>query len=237
MMLECVDSAWRKEFCLGMKDTAPLMLGVFPFGLTFGMLALGAGMTPAETMGMSLLVFAGAAQFFAILLLGQGVVSWSVLGLTTLLVNLRHLLMGASIAPHVLKLPFWQQALLAFGMADETYAVTVSRIATHGYQPAYQWGSNAAGYCTWAVSTALGVAVGSQLGDPLAWGLDIVMPATFLAMLMPRLRHKPGLAAALTGAVISVVGSLYLPGKWYLLLATVAAAFVGGCLEGEKQNA
>ena len=101
MMLECVDSAWRKEFCLGMKDTAPLMLGVFPFGLTFGMLALGAGLTPAETMGMSLLVFAGAAQFFAILLLGQGVVSWSVLGLTTLLVNLRHLLMGASIAPYV----------------------------------------------------------------------------------------------------------------------------------------
>ena len=52
MMLECVDSAWRKEFCLGMKDTAPLMLGVFPFGLTFGMLALGAGLTPMETMGM-----------------------------------------------------------------------------------------------------------------------------------------------------------------------------------------
>lgn len=230
-------AAWTGEFALGVRDTLPLMLGVFPFGVTFGMLALGAGLSGLETLGMSLLVFAGAAQFFAVLLLGQGVHSWSVLGLTTLLVNLRHLLMGASLAPQLLKLPFWQQALLTFGMADETYAVTVNRRAACGYQPAYQWGSNATGYATWALSTLLGVAVGSRLGDPLAWGLDIVMPATFLAMLMPRLRHRPGLAAALTAAVVSLLGALCLPGKWYLLLATIAAALVGGCLEGEKQNA
>lgn len=228
---------WKRDFYLGARDTAPLMLGVFPFGITFGMLALGAGLTIGETVGMSLLVFAGAAQFFAILLLGQGVSSWSVLGMTTLLVNLRHLLMGASLAPHLFKLPFWQQALLAFGMADETYAVTASRASSHGYSSAYQWGSNAAGYVTWSVSTLLGAVVGGKLGDPLAWGLDIVMPATFLAMLVPRLRHRPGLAAGIVGAVISVAGAVYLPGKWYLLLAALAAALVGGYLEGEKGSA
>lgn len=231
------ETEWKHEFKAGVKDTLPLMMGVFPFGVTFSILALATGLTRWETIGMSMLVFAGAAQFFAVLLLGQGIASWSVLGMTTLLVNLRHLLMGASLAPHVLRQPFWQQALLAFGMADETYAVTSSRIANSGYHPGYQWGSNAAGYVTWSGSTIIGALIGGRLGDPLAWGLDIVMPATFLAMLMPRLRHRAGLAAAITGAAVSVLGALYLPGKWYLLLAAVAAALVGGCLEGAKENA
>ena len=228
---------WKQEFKLGVKDTLPLMMGVFPFGITFSILALATGLTSWETIGMSMLVFAGAAQFFAVLLLGQGVVSWSVLGMTTLLVNLRHLLMGASLAPHLLKQPFWQQALLAFGMADETYAVTVNRIANSGYHPAYQWGCNIAGYVTWTASTVMGALIGGRLGNPLSWGLDIVMPATFLAMLMPRLRQRAGLAAAVTGATVSVLGALYLPGKWYLLLAAVAAAFVGGYMKGAEENA
>ena len=224
------------EFRAGIRDTLPLMLGVFPFGLAYGIFAQSMGLTPGETILMSLTVFAGAAQFISLPMFAAGA-GLMMISLTTLLINLRHLLMGASLAPYMEKLPLAWKAFLCFGMADETYAVAISRAQAIGYSRDYHFGCNATGYVTWGVSTVLGVVLGSYISDPLSWGLDFAMPATFLAMLVPRLRNRPGLAAGIVGAVISVAGAVYLPGKWYLLLAALAAALVGGYLEGAKKSA
>ncbi len=225
------------DFRQGVRDSLVIMIGVIPFGITCGVMALSVGLTPVETILMSLTVFAGAAQFISITMLGDGAAGWGIISLTTLLVNLRHLLMGASLAPYMLKLPAGLQALLTFGMADETYAITISRTQKTGYSPGYQFGANTAGYVTWALSTVAGVLIGGHISDPLAWGLDFAMPATFLALLMPRLVNRTSLAVFAVAAVVAVLGALYLPGKWYIILACIIASLTGGLLERRKDDA
>lgn len=226
-----------KDYMQGARDSMPIMLGVVPFGITCGVMGLTAGLTPVETVLMSLMVFAGAAQFISITMLGAGITGWGLIVFTTLLINLRHLLMGVSLAPHLLKLPLIRQILLAFAMTDESYAVTVNRTAQTGYSAEYQMGSSWALYFIWAISTIVGVLVGSYIPDPLAWGLDFAMPATFLAMLIPRLTNPVSLAVCLVAAVTAVAGATYLPGKWYIIAACLAASITGGLLEKEDNHA
>jgi len=225
------------EYWRGVYDSLPVLLGVIPFGITYGVVGLAVGLTPAETLLMSLLVFAGAAQFVCTGMIGLGLVDFSLIVFTTLLINLRHLLMGVSLTPFVGGLPLRRQALLAFGMADETYAVTMDRIQRCGYSESYQLGSNSAGYTIWALSTLAGVLLGRYIPDPLAWGLDFAMPATFLAMLIPRLSDRTSVAVCLVAAVVAVASALYLPGKWYIIVACVGGVLAGGLLEGGGRNA
>ncbi len=222
----------KKEFFEGVRDTLPIMLGVLPFGLAYGVFAQSAGLTPGETLLMSLLVFAGAAQFVSLPMFAEGA-GLAMISLTALLINLRHLLMGASLSPYMNRMSLMSKALLCFGMADETYAVTISRTQSTGYSASYQLGSNATGYITWAVSTLGGIFLGERISDPLSWGLDFAMPATFLALLIPRLCDKVSGIVCLVSAVVSVVAAVYVPGKWYIILACLIAVVVGGLLEGE----
>ena len=230
------DRMRTKEFLEGMKDTLPIMVGVFPFGLAYGIVAQSVGLTPGETMLMSLLVFAGAAQFISLPMFAEGA-GMAMIALTALLINLRHLLMGMSLVPYMKELSLGRKALLTFGMADETYAVTISRAQSLGYSDAYQLGSNSAGYITWAVSTAGGILLGSQISDPLSWGIDFAMPATFLALLIPRLTDKINLLVCLVAAGVSIGAAVLIPGKWYIIIACLTAAAVGGLLEGEEEDA
>lgn len=221
----------------GALDMLPLLVGLIPFGLACGMLAIEAGFTAWETIAMSLLVFAGAAQFIAIGMVAAGVSDWKVLTLTALIVNLRHILMGASLLPYVRNLSLGRQAVLAFGMVDETYTVTMNRIRTTGYTPAYQLGTNGAAYAVWVACTAAGTYLGSYAVVLFAWGLDFAMPATFLAMLLPRLiEHPPSRWVAAVAAVCAVGGKLLLPGAWYILAACVAAVITGGVLEERRER-
>ena len=225
------------EFWVGVWDSVPLTIGVVPFGITCGIMALTAGLTAGEALLMSTCVFAGASQFVAITMLGAGVSGWSLIVFTTLLINIRHLLMGASLAPYIMRLPISVQALLSFGMVDETYAITIDRIHKKGYSANYQLGANTAFYSVWILSTAVGVLLSGYITDPLAWGLDFAMPAIFLAMLIPRLINSTAVAVCSVAAVVAIMGALYLPGKWYIILACISATVVGGLLEGEEQHA
>lgn len=221
------------HFRRGALDSLPILLGVIPFGITYGVIGLTVGLTPAETLLMSLLVFAGAAQFIAATMIGMGVRDFTLIVLTTLLINLRHLLMGASLAPYLTRVPLARQALLAFTMVDETYAVTIDRIARAGYSDAYQLGANTLAYTIWSGSTLAGILIGEHIPDPLAWGLDFALPATFLALLIPRLTTRVSLLVCLVAALVATLAALHLPGKWYIILAALAAVLVGGLLDKE----
>ncbi|BBB90035.1 MAG TPA: AzlC family ABC transporter permease [Methylomusa anaerophila] len=224
------------DFWLGARDSIPIIIGVVPFGITCGVMGLAAGLTPVETVLMSLLVFAGAAQFISISMIAAGVTGWWLIVCTTLLVNLRHLLMGASLAPHLMRLPALKQMLLTFGMADETYAITINRITQNGYSASFQLGSNTAAYLTWAGSTIAGVLMGGYIPDPLAWGLDFAMPATFLAMLIPRLADRNSFVVCGVASLTAVLGALYLPGKWYIIVACFAASITGGLIDRRQEE-
>lgn len=228
--------AWA-DMMQGIVESIPILLGVIPFGIACGIMGLNAGLTGLEVVLMSMLVFAGASQFISITMLAQGITNAGMIALTTLLINLRHLLMGASLAPYTNKLPAGLQALLAFGLVDETYAITITKSQRDGYKAGYQLGSNLTAYCFWVVSTIIGVVLGSYITDPLAWGLDFAMPVTFLALLVPRILDKKGFSVFCVSAFAAVVGTAFLPGKWYIIIACMVAGLVGGLLETESTDA
>ena len=225
-----------QDFYRGVISAGPILLGVIPFGITCGVMGLTAGLTPMETLLMSLMVFAGASQFVAITMLGSGITGWGIIVFTTMLVNLRHLLMGASLAQYMVKLTLPRQALLSFLLTDEAYALTISRIYKEGYDVSYQFGASITLYAVWILSTAVGVWTGSYIPDPLAWGLDFAMPATFMVLLFPRLTDRISLTVCFTSGLIAVVGALYLPGKWYMIAAIIVSVLLGRVMEGVSKN-
>lgn len=229
---ERAEEAW-----LALRECTPVVLGIVPFGIACGIMGLTAKMSGLETILMSIMVFAGASQFVGITMLSAGITGWGIIVLTTLLVNLRHLIMGSSLAPYMLKLPFPLQALLTFFLTDEAYALTISRVPKTGYSALYQLTVSTTLYLFWVLSTAVGVFLGSYISDPLTWGLDFAMPATFLVLLIPMLANRISLIVFAAAALVSVISSLYLPGKWYIIVACLTASLIGGLLEGESKHA
>jgi 4-azaleucine resistance transporter AzlC len=207
------------------------MVGLVPFGLTYGIMARQAGLSWLESYTMSLLVFAGAAQFTAVSMLGAGGVQAALIVFTTLLINLRHLLMGASLAPYLQRLSVRWQALLAFGMVDESYAMTITRFTAKGASHLYQLGANLALYLAWTTLSGVGAALGGLIRNPLRWGLDFAMPATFIVLLIPQLKGWKEVLVCVTAAALAVAGMTYLPGKWYIIIAALTATLIGGGVE------
>ncbi|MCL6612165.1 MAG: AzlC family ABC transporter permease [Peptococcaceae bacterium] len=229
---ELAEAAWA-----ALRQCAPVVIGVVPFGITCGIMGLTAKLSGAETVLMSVTVFAGASQFIGINMLSAGFAGGGIVILTTLLVNLRHLIMGISLAPYMIRLPLPLQAFLAFFLTDEAYALTISRIHKAGYSAIYQMTVSTTLYLVWVLATAAGVVLGGYISDPLTWGLDFAMPATFLVLLMPLLTDRVSLIVFGVAAVVSVFAALYLPGKWYIIIACLAASLIGGLLEGDSEHA
>jgi 4-azaleucine resistance transporter AzlC len=221
-----------QEFTQGARDMLPMLLGAIPFGIIFGSLAGAAGLSVWQTLGMSLLVFAGSAQFIALSLLGAGV-GLAVLLLTTAVVNLRHALYSASLQPFVRHLPARWRVPLAFWLTDEAYAVVQHRYAELDASPNKHWyflGAALAMYVNWQLCTLVGVIFGQNVPNLGAWGLDFAMLATFIGIVVPMLRNRPQVAAALSAAAVALVCH-ELPYKLGLLAAAFSGIVVGVALE------
>ncbi|MFN3581057.1 MAG: AzlC family ABC transporter permease [Pseudomonas sp.] len=213
----------------GARDTFPMLVGALPFGIIFGTLAVSSGLSAAATLAMSALVFAGSAQFVVIGLIASGA-GLVVILLTTLIVNLRHMLYSASLLPYVRHLPQRWRIPLAFWLTDESYAVVQRHYLQPGvpldYKHWYFLGSCLAMYSTWFLCTLAGVMLGQGLPGMADWGLDFAMVATFIGIVVPLLRTRPMLAAALVAGVVAVVGHA-LPYKLGLMLAALLGVIAG----------
>lgn len=226
------ESGWP-AFRAGFIATLPLWPGTVPFGAIYAVSALAAGLSPAQTLAMSLLVFAGAAQFTAAGLFASGTAPATII-FTTLVVNARHLLMGASLAPYIKQAPLWQKALLAFQLTDESYALGMQRFLDGRGSPAFQLGANSGLYIIWPLSTAIGILLGSLIPDPAAYGLDLVFPLTFIGLLVPLLRDRVSNTVAIIAGILALMGMLLLPGRWYILIAGVAASGIGALIQAQR---
>ncbi len=216
----------------GFVALMPLWLATAPFGGLYAMQARLAGLSLVETQAMSLFVFAGAAQFTAVTLLAGGAGPLSIV-LATLIVNLRHSLLAASVVPYLGRVPALVRAALAFQLTDESYALSIKRFHEGTGSPAYLLGTNLSMYVCWQGSTFAGYVLGGALPDPARYGLDLVFPLTFLGLLVPMLRGRPAWAAALASATLALVGRAILPGHWYLLLAGIGGSLAGALLVGD----
>ncbi len=222
-----------KAFFIGIKKTFPLIVGVIPFGLAYGIMGSQAGLTVAETAFNSMTVFAGAAQFMAVEMIRQHT-GLAFIVLSTVLINLRHILMGLSLSQYLNKLKNGWLYLLAFGMTDESYAVTINHYQNSGRDEGNPWfmlGSSLGMYLSWLGSSIIGGLLGYSINDPLSWGLDFAMTATFLSILIPQIKSMRILMVILVSGISAVAAYLLIPGKWYIIIATILAAATGTIME------
>jgi 4-azaleucine resistance transporter AzlC len=190
--------------------------------MIYGVLALQAGIPKLPAQLMSSILFAGSAQFITTQLFAQNT-PVLVMILTAFVVNLRHALYSASLAPHVQKLSKAWQAILAYLLTDEAYAVTIMRYnhkGAEGHTHWYFFGAGLTLWSCWQISTAIGIFLGAQI--PAAWSLDFTLALTFIALVVPSLMDKPAVAAALSAGV-TALAAYQLPYK----LGLIAAALVG----------
>lgn len=216
----------RKEFLTGFRDELPLLLGVMPFGMIYGILALAAGLSTAEAQAMSVIVFAGSAQFMLVQLIAVGTPALVII-VTGFIINLRHALYSASIAPHIKHLnPFWK-TLLSYLLTDEAYAIAITRYYKRDASRSkhfYFLGAGLALWSSWQVSTAVGVFLGAQI--PSSWSLDFTLALTFIALVVPSLKDRPSVLAALSASAVAVVTTA-LPYKLNLIVAAIIGIAVG----------
>jgi 4-azaleucine resistance transporter AzlC len=225
----------RGEFLDGARDQLPLLLGVIPFGMIFGALAVEAGLPPGGANGLSVFVFAGSAQFASLNLVESGA-PVAVMVFTIFIVNLRHALYSASLAPSVRLLPTRWKAVLAYLLTDEAYAVAQGRYRRGSVELAhwYTLGTGLALWVSWQLSTVAGVFFGTRL--PASWSLEFALPLTFLAMLLPALVDRPAWAAALSGAVLAI-GLRPLPYNLGLVVAATVAVGIAVLVEARRTAA
>ncbi|MBN2821982.1 MAG: AzlC family ABC transporter permease [Coriobacteriia bacterium] len=228
----------RHQFRLGVVKTLPMALGVLPFGLAYGVIAIQAGLTIAETMLMSLIVFAGASQFMAVVIIASGAGIPLVVA-STFLVNLRHLVMGLSLSPYLSKVTSRWQRFVAFSMTDESYITTVTHYRETPEEqgsPYFMLASGGSIYVVWAAASLVGALAGHLISDPLKWGIDFAMPAAFLTMLLPQVVSRRVAAVVAVAAVVGTASYVLIPGKWYIILAVVTGTFTGVILETLAQK-
>ena len=221
------------SFWAGVRAEFPLLIGVFPFGLIYGTLALKSGLSPITSQMMSSIVFAGSSQFITAQLVHESAPG-IVIVLTIAVVNLRHMLYSASVAPYLKDLSNRWKGLLAYLLTDEAYAATVINYEKEGLTPTGHFFFLGAGFSlwfTWQTSSALGILLGTAI--PVNWPLDFALPLTFIAMVIPVLLDKPLIAAAVSAGLVALLANS-LPFKLGLILAAFVGILVGLLLEGHE---
>lgn len=214
----------------GFGDIWPIMVAATPIGLLFGALCAGKGLSPAEATLMSVLVFAGGAQFAAVELWTYPV-PVATLIFSTLLINARHVLMGASLGPKLERFSLPQRLVAMHFLTDESWALAERRAQHSPLTPPYWFAVAALLPFAWVGSTLVGAMAGSLMGDPQRIGADFAFTALFIGLVAGFWRGSAtGIVVAASGAASAVVYTLAGP-PWHVLagaLSGIAAAYAAG---------
>ncbi|MDH4139297.1 MAG: AzlC family ABC transporter permease [Coriobacteriia bacterium] len=222
----------RSRFARGLRLGLPIFLGYMPVGMAFGVIATSIGFSIAQAGICSATALAGAGQFIAlgVLKAGEGVIAVLV---ATTVVNLRYVLFGATLSPHVRGMHLPAQALLAFTLTDETFAVNMNDRRQGLSTGASMAGVGAIAWSGWVGGTVVGAATAAWIGDPRAWGVDFAMAAMFTALLVAMAETRRHLLiGAVAGATVLALPELArldvrIGSSWFVVIAAVAAATLG----------
>ncbi len=216
----------RSTLAQAIRDAIPIMLAYFPIAVTFGVICTGNGIPWFIAFLISAWVYAGGAQFMLVSLALAGTSPISTI-LTVLLVNLRHFLYGTTLGPAFAKWPEVKKWVAAFGLTDEVFAVSSSRLLQEPPSPAYQIVFAFSCYGSWLAGTLVGAVVGRAVPAAIADVLGFALPALFLALLLIGQRSIPHFIAAVCGALLSVLASLIHLGSVGIVIGAVVGATVG----------
>lgn len=213
-------------FSKAFRQTSPIILGYIPVGFAYGVLAQKVGLSPLNTLLMSVLVFAGSAQLIAVGLMAAGVPPLSVIA-TTFVVNLRHLLMSASLSPYFKTWKKWELALFSFELTDETFALHATRFAAGETLKSETFCINIIAQCSWVMGTWLGMVASTLITDVKPIGLDYALPAMFIALLVAQIKERMHVLVALAAGTLSVGLAMGGMNRFNVIAATVVAATLG----------
>ncbi len=218
------------SFARGLRLGLPVLLGYMPVGAAFGVLATTAGFSVAQAVASSAFVFAGAGQFVALDLLKAGAGLAAVLVATGVL-NLRHILFGATLSPYLRGASGQRQAPLAFTLTDETFGINVTDLRAGTADAFSMLGVGAISWFGWTFGTAIGAVAAPFMGDPAGWGVDFAMPAMFTALLVAQITNTRYAVAAAVAALLTIGCTFVLPGTWPLITAAMGAATVATVMD------
>lgn len=216
----------RDRFKEGALAVVPLLLGTVPFGLIVGVTVAGTKVDNLAGWATSLIVYAGAAQLALIDILDAGAIA-AVAIATPLVINSRHAMYSAAMAPHFRKLTSSDRLWMPYLLTDQTFVMSISRFRDDEEPVTIKWYYLGAGltlWITWILATAAGVLIGAQV--PQSWSLDFTIPLVFLSLLVPAVVTRPALLAALVGGVVGVLG-LGLPNGTGIIVAISAGVTAG----------
>lgn len=211
---------------LGLAQTLPVALSVLAYGMVYGLLTREASLSVWEAFFSSALVFAGAAQFVALEMWSHPL-PVAALIVTTGIINLRHVLMGASLAPWLKGLPPAVSGPLLFFLVDESWALSIGACSKKAADIGFLLGSGMLLWGTWVFATLAGRAVGASIPDPERFGLDFAFTAVFLALLAGLWKGKQDLPPWLVAAAVALLVHHVAPGKWYIVAGGLAGSLTG----------
>jgi len=233
---ELSTQADTKEFWQNSVTTAlPVVMGYLPIGFAYGVLAINAGLTIFQTVLMSIIVFAGSAQLIAVSLFAQMLHPLSIIA-TTFIVNLRHLLMSAALAPHMKNWNHSQVAFFSFELTDESFGLHSLRFDQGNNQPGTSITINIICQFAWVLGSFLGAAAGNLIQDVRPFALDYALPAMFIALLIMQIKHRTHLIIAGISAILSLILWQLGATQWHVIIATVISATIGAGVETWKNQ-
>lgn len=224
-----------RPFLRGVRDTLPLLPGVVPFGLILGVAARGTHLPAWLVQATSFVIFAGSAQFAAVQLAATGGSALAI-ALTGILLNLRHVLYSATLAPYLRRAKPARKAALAYFLTDEVFGVVVARLRgglPEGERVPYCLGSGVTLWSSWNLATLAGLLIGAKI--PASWSLDFAATLTFIALVVPLLADRASVLAALAAGTVAVL-ALGAPLKLGLV-AAAAAGIAAGLLAERRMPA
>ena len=191
----------------GVRAFAPLLIAVIPFGLVFGVVAAGSEVGPLLGGATSFIIFAGAAQLATLQLIDAGAAGAVVIA-TALVINARHLMYSAALAPAFREFPRAARFALPYLLTDQAFALSIVRFG-EVEDPVYRrWFFTGAGlslWVPWQIFTITGIVLGAQV--PASWSLDFAIPLMFVILLIPTIKGRPELIAAVIGAMVAVAAA------------------------------
>ncbi len=222
-MMAGVSSVWRTLGAGPVRDIIAVVVATGFVGVSYGAIAIAAGVPPWAVIAFSIFVFAGGSQFLAVSLVAAGNPFAAIFG--GLLLNARHFPFGFTVAD-VLSRSRAGRLVGAHVMVDEAVAFALAQPDAPKRRAAY-WLTGAGIFVCWQIGTVLGAWLGSTVSDPARYGLDAAFPAALLALIIPRLREAAGLRVALVAAVVSVATTFVLPAGLPVLLGLAGLVAAG----------
>jgi 4-azaleucine resistance transporter AzlC len=228
-------STARSAFLSGVRAELPILVGVVPFGIIYGALALEAGLPVSAALAIAPIIFAGSAQFIAAQLFKDGA-AWFVVVATVFVVNLRHMLYSATLQPYTARLPRRWKWLLAYLLTDEAFAVVIMKYNDDSDPTHKHWyflGAGLALWATWQLSCLAGIVLRAQAQLDPRLGLDFAIAITFIALVVPALKDRAATAAALAAGLTALLAA-GLPYNLGLMAAALAGIVTGLAVEGRR---